>query len=153
MAINVNQSLLAILVALENSDQPLTKDQHEALYKMGQRLGAKPKKWSSHLENLLTAFPEDSSFMNFYHQALEALAQLRPEDIAKILPDDQEIKKIFPDTPAVKRVYFEGQADQNSQEICNFVRSVVKSPDPTKTSQKLTLAVRLAKYLKSLDHS
>jgi hypothetical protein len=153
MATTVNQSLLAILVALENSDQRLTEEQQQALHQMGQRLGTKPKKWSSHLEKLLKVFPEESDFLKSYHQASQALGQLSSEEIPNILPDEQEVKQIFPDAPVVKRAYFEGKADQSSQEICNFVSSVVKSPNPAETSQKLSLALRLAEYLKSLGRS
>ncbi|WP_159788934.1 hypothetical protein [Sodalinema gerasimenkoae] len=153
MATTINQSLLAILVALDQSDEPLTEEQQEALYKMGQRLGTKPKKWSSHLDKLLTVFPEESDFIKSYHEASQALAQFPSEEITQILPDEKEIEQFFPDAPVVKRAYFEGQADQSSQEICNFVSSVVKSHHPAETSKKLNLAQRLAESLKAFGNS
>ena len=153
MATTINPSLLAILVALENLAEPLTEEQQEALYKLGQRLGTKPKKWSSHLDKLLTVFPEESDFIKSYQDAYQALEQFPSEDLPKLLPGQQEVEQLFPDAPVVKRAYFEGQADQSSQEICNFVSSVVKSQNPAETSKKLSLAQRLAESLKAFGNS
>lgn len=148
-----SQSLLAILAALQNSSETLTDEQENAMYKLGQQLGARPEKWSSHINRFLAVFPENSEFVIHYQQALQTSRKLSLLEIFDVLPSEEDMQKTFPDIPVVKRAYFEGKTDQKSQEICNFVSTILKTSQPSQTIKKLQISQCIAQLLKLSDQS
>ncbi|MBK4730818.1 hypothetical protein JJD41_13225 [Oxynema sp. CENA135] len=150
MAKSANETLLAILLALENLETPLSADEQATLKKTGQRLTMHPKKWESATQKLLEAFESNASFQQCYQAALTQLENFQGNIPPELLPTEEELQQALPsEGKVVKRAYFEGQPDRVSNEILNVVTNVLKTSDPEIPLGKLSLSQRILAFFKS----
>lgn len=143
-----NETLLAILLALENLETPLSPDEQAVLKKTSQRLTLHPHKWESATQKLLEAFQAHASFQTHYKSALLQLEAFQGNIPPELLPTEEELTQALPpDGKVVKRAYFEGKPDLVSNEVLNLVTNVLNTPDPEMTNSKLNLGQRLMTLL------
>ena len=144
-----NETLLAILLALENLETPLSPDEQTVFKKTSQRLTLHPYKWESATHKLLEAFQANASFQTYDKSALMQLEAFEGNIPPELLPTEEELTQAFPsDGKIVKRAYFEGKPDLVSNEVLNLVTNVLNTPDPKMTNSKLNLGQRLMTFLK-----
>ncbi len=145
---NCSATLLAILLALNNLEAPLSPTEQAALKKAGQRLAMRPKNWESIIKQLMDGLVANTSFTQLYQSAKSQLDAVNGQILSNQLPTKNELKQALPGcSEVVKRAYFEGQPDDKSNEILNMTINILTTPEPTETTKKLTRLEELWQFL------
>ncbi|MCL2933814.1 MAG: hypothetical protein MGG11_16660 [Trichodesmium sp. MAG_R03] len=149
---NSNTTLLAILLALYNLQLPLSAAEKAAFKTAGQSLSMPHNNRESIIKDLMDKLVTNSSFTQLYQAAKSQLDAVSDQILYDQPPTENELKHAWPDGSevvklAVKRAHFEGKPDDKNNEILNMAISILTTPEPTKTAQKLTRIEKLWQFL------
>ncbi len=144
----VPNTLLALLLALKNLENPLSKNEREALADVGQQLKLDPNDWEF-IEADLMAIIEANYALNQLYQQVKAKLDAVDDPIpSELLPTDAELENALPpESEGGRRAYFEGIPDEQSNEILNITSIIVSTEKPEETTKKLPFLERLWHFL------
>ncbi len=148
MATAIHNTLLAVLLALKNLENPLSEEEGKALASVGQQLRLDPKDWDFIKDDSMAMIKANGALNQAYQQAkakLDALDRPIPSDL---LPTDEELENVLPpESEGGKRAHFEGKPDKQSNEILDLTVKVLATEKPEETAQKLPYLKRASQSL------
>ncbi|MBD1939010.1 hypothetical protein [Microcoleus sp. FACHB-68] len=140
---------LALMLALQNLELPLSPEEEEALKKAGQKWARHPKRWESIVQELMPAIEANASLKYLYQTAknqLDALGDIPPE----LLPTKEELKQ---ELPADEKREQRGPKptgrgnSQNNERLNDLVPYILKNPE---SANKLSFLERISQFLEKL---
>ncbi|NEO56028.1 MAG: hypothetical protein F6K54_24920, partial [Okeania sp. SIO3B5] len=115
MTTAVSNTLLALLLALKNLENPLSEEEHEALTDLGKQLKRNPNDWNLNKQKLMAILKANDTLKQLYQKAkakLDALDRPIPPDLLPIDADLKELKDVLPpESEANKRAHIPGKPD------------------------------------------
>lgn len=151
MDVPVNNSLLALLLALKDLDTPLSEDEKAGLADVADQLYLAPDAWEEAIEpSLMQAIASNSTLQQLYQTAKSQLDALDGNIPLDLLPTRSELEKAVPAAEEVATRGFVPEVDSaefNTHEINNMVISILGTPNPAETTKKLGAFDRVKKFL------
>ena len=149
MTPSIDTTLLALLLALSNLDEPLSSTEQAALNKAGKQLDAN-QAWDLIEKGLMKVVVANDSLHQQYQVAIALLETVDGKIPSGLLPTEAELEKLLTvGNKLEKRPYKPKPVeDFESKEILNTSIEVLKSFSPAETSKKLPLN-KLKYFLKT----
>ena len=152
MSTNGNNTLLALMLALNELETPLNADEESALSDVAAQLSIAPDAWESDIEPNLIAIIEANPNLHQLYQAAKSQLDAVNGDIPKdLLPTQSELEQVAPITAEVATRGLPPEmveSDYHSYEINNMVIGILASPKPTETTKKLSRFEKLKQFLR-----
>lgn len=152
MSTNVNNTLLALMIALNELETPLSPDEESALSDVAAQLSLDPDAWESDIEpNLIAIIEANPNLHQLYQAAKNQLDEVNGDIPKDLLPTQSELEQVAPTTAEVATRGFDPETDESdfySNEINNMVISILATPKPTETTKKLSRFERLKQFLR-----
>jgi hypothetical protein len=142
-------TLLALLIALEQLQTPLTPHEKEALENTASQLYLDPDDWDFIKEGLITTIQANPTLYQNYQTALTQLQLVNANIPSEQLPTQKELEtELTSDNKEPTTFgYFEGEPDLESDEILNVTINVLTRQDPEQAAKKLSFIKRLQNWL------
>lgn len=146
---NLQNTLLALLLALKNLETPLSGTEQTALSKAAEQLSANPNTWDLLIEpSLLAMIQANESLNQLYKIAKSQLDALSDEIPSKLLPTQEELEQVIPkDQIPVTRGKLPVNDGYKSTEINNVAINVLSTANPVETAKKLSRIEQLQQFL------
>ena len=150
MTASIDTTLLALLLALSNLDEPLSETEQAALNKVGKQLDANPKAWNIIEKGLMKVVGANDSLHQQYQAAIALLEAVDGKIPSGLLPTEAELEQLLTVGNKLEKRAGKPKPVQDSQsnEILNTSTEVLKSLSPAETSKKLPLN-KLKDFLKT----
>ena len=147
-------TLLALLLALDKPELDLNSEEREALRNTAQQLLLDPDDWDFIKEGLMETIEANSILNSEYHDVLSKL-QTVGNIPSQTMPTQNELEAELPseDEEPDSRGYFEGEDDEDSDEILNVTINVLNRKEPEKTVKNLSFIKRLKDFLSTQQNS
>lgn len=147
-------TLLALLLALDKPELNLNSEEREALRNTAQQLLIDPDDWDFIKEGLIGTIEANSILNSEYHDVLSKL-QTVGNIPSQTMPTQKELEAELPseDEEPDSRGYFEGEDDEDSDEILNVTINVLNRKEPEKTVKNLSFIKRLKDFLPKKQNS
>jgi hypothetical protein len=147
-------TLLALLLALDKPELDLNSEEREALRNTAQQLLLDPDDWDFIKKGLVGTIEANSILNSEYHDILSKL-QTVGNIPSQIMPTQKELEAELPpeDEEPESRGYFEGEDDEDSDEILNVTKNVLNRKEPEKTVKNLSFIKRLKDFLPKKQNS
>jgi len=141
MTPSIDTTLLALLLALSNLDEPLSETEQAALNKVGKQLDANPKAWDIIEKGLMKVVVANDSLNQQYQVAIDLLEAVDGKIPAGLLPTEAELEQLLTVGNKLEKRPYKPKPVENSQtnEILNMSSEVLKTLNPVETSKKLPL--------------
>lgn len=137
MDIPMQNTLLALLLALEELEAPLSKDEQSALADVAAQLYLNPKAWKEYSEPyLLKVIQANATLNQLYQSALSQLNAVNGNIPQDLLPTQAELEQVLPPSnEPVARGFVPVSDAQNSEstEITNIAINILATPNQTET--------------------
>ncbi len=149
MTPSIDTTLLALLLALSNLDEPLSETEQAALNKVGKQLDAN-QAWDTIEKGLMKVVVANDSLHQQYQAAIALLEAVDGKIPSGLLPTKAELEQLLTVRNKLEKRPYEPKPVKESQskEILNMGIEVLKTPNPPKTSEKLPLD-KLKDFLKN----
>jgi hypothetical protein len=150
MAESAKTTLLALLLALNQLETPLTADEQADLDNVGKQLKLDPDDWEYIQEGLIAIIEKNSSLNQLYQTAKAQLEAIDGNIPLELLPTQQEQEtELLADEnrEPVTFGYSEGEPDRESDEILNVSIDVLTKENSAKTAKKLSFLQRIQAFL------
>lgn len=151
MNTTIDNTLLALLLALKNLENPLNTEEQEALADVGQQLKLDPNDWDFIEDELMATIHGNDALNQLYQKAKAKLDALNSPIPPDLLPTDAELENALPrESKGGTRAhppYGEGKPDEQSNEILNLATNVVSTEKPEETAKKLPFLERVSQFL------
>ena len=150
MAESPKTTLLALLIALEKLEISLSQQEKQALENTARQLYLDPDDWDSILkEGLMPVISANPALYQNYQTALVLLQTVKANIPSEQMPTQKELEaELTPENQGYTTFgYFEGEPDQESDEILNVTINVLTRKDPEKAAKKLSFLKRLQNWL------
>ena len=150
MAESPKITLLALLIALEKLEISLSPQEKQALENIGQQLELDPDDWDSIFKKeLMPVISANPALYKNYQTALVQLQEVKANIPSEQMPTQKELEaELTRDHQGYTTFgYFEGEADQESDEILNITINVLTRKEPEKAAKKLSFLKRLQNWL------
>lgn len=148
---NCNQSLLALLLALQDLETPLSDREQSGLAEVAAQLCLDPDAWESDIEpNLLATIQDNVSLSRLYQSVKSRLDAIGGNIPLNLLPAEVELEQTSPcpESMLARGFHPEGDpSDYNSHEITNVAVNVLSAPNSTKMVQDLSRLEKLKEFL------
>ena len=148
----VNNTLLALMLALNELETPLSSDEESALSDIAAQLSLDPDAWESDIEpNLNEIIAANPHLQQLYQAAKFQLDAVNGDIPQDFLPTQLELEKVVPAMAQVATRGFDPEADESefhSSEINNMVIGILANPKPTETTKKLSRFEKLKQFLR-----
>lgn len=148
----VNNTLLALMLALNELETPLSSDEESGLSDIAAQLSLDPDAWESDIEpNLLGIIEANPNLHQLYQAAKSQLDGVNGDIPKDMLPTQSELEKVVPAIADVTTRGFDpdaGESDFHSNEINNMVIGILATPKPTETTKKITRFDKLKQFLR-----
>ena len=147
-------TLLALLLALDKPELDLNSEEREALRNTAQQLLLDPDDWDFIKEGLMETIEANSILNSEYHDVLSKL-QTVGNIPSQTMPTQNELEAELPseDEEPESRGYFQGEDDEDSDEILNVTKNVLNRKEPEKTVKNLSFIKRLKDFLSTQQNS
>ncbi|NET36545.1 MAG: hypothetical protein F6K19_31710 [Cyanothece sp. SIO1E1] len=149
---NMNQTLLALLLALNDLETSLTEQDQRCFAEVAEQLNANPKAWEAIIAPRLLASIESNSQLKstfqLYKTRLETIKGNLPHNL---LPQESELSEAAPVKPGLVAKGFKPKntaIDMDSDEINNIAFRVLSTSRPEETVKKLGSFGQLKDFLK-----
>jgi hypothetical protein len=141
MTPSIDTTLLALLLALSNLDEPLSETEQAALNKVGKQLDANPKAWDIIEKGLMKVVVANDSLNQQYQVAIDLLEAVDGKIPSGLLPTEAELEQLLTVGNKLEKRPYKPKPVENSQtnEILNMSSEVLKTLNPVETSKKLPL--------------
>ncbi len=149
MNTQINTTILAFLLALQELDKPLSQSEKKTLAEIADQLDVQPKAWESFTQPLLLKMIADNESLNqgyhVYKSKLDSLETIPSE----LLPSVTEIEqlKMGESLPMTRGYKPQSEAIGYNQQINNVVIVISRSEHPESTVKKLSLIEKLKELL------
>ncbi|MGJ5675488.1 MAG: hypothetical protein ACR9NN_18045 [Nostochopsis sp.] len=155
MAESPKITLLALLIALEQLQTPLTLHEKEALETTASQLYLDPDDWDFIQEGLIASIESNLALYQNYQTALTQLQSVSGNIPSEQMPTQKELEtELTSDNKEPTTFgYFEGEPDLESDEILNVTINVLTSQDPEQAAKKLSFLKRLQNWLPKQQNS
>lgn len=150
MTPSIDTTLLALLLALSNLDAPLTDAEKDALNTTGEQLDANLKAWNTIEKGLMKAIEANHSLHQQY-QAARTLLQAVDRNIPReLLPTEAELEEVLGISTILEKRPYKPKLSDDSQSdaILSMSIKVLNTPNPEKTTKKITRLEKLLQFLK-----
>lgn len=148
----VNNSLLALMLALNDLESPLSEEEESTLSEVADRLALDPDAWESDIEpDLLAVIAANPNFNQLFQSAKSQLDAVNGNIPKDLLPTQTELEKVIPAEPEIATRGFDPEAEESdfhSDEISNMVISILSNPNPSETTKKLGRFEQLKQFLR-----
>ncbi|MBD2214091.1 hypothetical protein H6G27_30125 [Nostoc linckia FACHB-104] len=148
---NLNNTLIALLLALKDSETPLSETEQSDLSQVAEQLSANPKAWEILIEPRLLAMIQANEPLNQRFQAAKSqLDNLGDTVPLNLLPSEAELEQVAPKqkpqvvTRGIPQV---SSSDLRSNEITNMAIRVMTTPNPSETAKKLSRFEQFQQFL------
>lgn len=141
-------TLLALLLALEQLQTPLTPDEKEALQTTASQLYLDPDEWDIK-EGLMATIEANPNLYQKYQTTLVQLQLVNGNIPSEQMPTQSELETELPveNREPTKFGYFEGEPDRESDEIINLTINIFSREDPEKAVKNLSFLKRIQNWL------
>jgi hypothetical protein len=142
-------TLLALLIALEQLQTPLTPHEKEALENTASQLYLDPYDWDFIKEGLIATIQANPTLYQNYQTALTQLQSASANIPSEQMPTQKELEtELTSDNKEPTTFgYFEGEPDRESDEILNVTINVLTRQDPEQAAKRLSFLKRLQNWL------
>lgn len=151
IALNINNTLLSLLLALKDSATPLSDTEKSDLSVAAEQLAANPKAWERLIEPRLLVMIQANEALNerfqFVKCQLENLGDKIPQNL---LPTEIELEQVVPTpkTQLIARAPLQiSPSDLKSSEITNMAIRVMSTSNPAETAKKLSRFEQFQQFL------
>ncbi len=148
---NLNNTLLALLLALKDSETPLSDTEQSDLSQAAEQLSANPKAWEILIEPRLLAMLKANEPLNQRFQAAKSpLDNLGGKIPLNLLPSEAEVEQAAPKQkpqPTTRAIPQVSSSDLRGNEITNMAIRVMATPNPSETAKKLNSFEQLQQFL------
>lgn len=151
ITLNINNTLLSLLLALRDSATPLNDTEKSDLSFAAEQLAANPKAWERLIEPRLLAMIQANEALNqrfqFIKFQLENLGDQIPQNL---LPTEIELEQVAPapKTQLIARAPLQvSPSDLKSSEITNMAIRVMSTSNPSETTKKLSRFEQFQQFL------
>jgi hypothetical protein len=138
MDANLDKTLLAFLLALYQLEPKLTDDELYALDELGEALDdewvGEELNFIADIEAIAAANP---TLNQLYQEALTKLAPLNPDQLYQALPSPDRVEELLGVSGTSKGYVPEGKATQQTNEVVNLSRMVMRRDRPEKDVKKI----------------
>ncbi|MFP4103413.1 hypothetical protein [Coleofasciculus sp.] len=148
--LTANNTLLALLLALQDLEASLTEQEQAAFTDIAYQLQLEPDAWESDIAPSLVSIIQVNPNLNQRYQTaksqLDTVSDTLPPDV---LPTSAELEYVA-STTAPKTRGFPPVADEfesDSLEINNIAIDILSQPNPSATAKKLSSLERLKQFL------
>ncbi|MBD2194478.1 MULTISPECIES: hypothetical protein [Calothrix] len=148
---NLNNTLLALLLALQDSEITLSDTEQSDLSQVAEQLSANPKAWEILIEPRLLVMIQANETLNQRFQAAKSLLDNLGDKIPlNLLPSEAELEQAAPKqkpqvvTRGIPQV---SSSDLRSNEITNMAIRVMATPNPSETAKKLSSFDKFQQFL------
>lgn len=151
MTVPVNNSLLALLLALTDLQTPLSENEKSVLAEVSEQLSADLDAWKPLIEPSLQDMIQANTTLNQLYQT--ALFQLQAVDgniPDNLLPSESELEQALPTSNQVVTRGFAPVSDPEdfeSNEITNIAISILATKNPTESVKKLSGFEQIKQFL------
>lgn len=141
MTPSIDTTLLALLIALSNLDEPLSPTEQAALNKAGKQLDANPKAWNIIEKGLMKVVVANDSLNQQYQVAIDLLEAVDDKIPSGLLPTESELEQVSRVGNKLEKRPYKPKPVKESQsnEILNMSTEVLKTLNPVEASKKLPL--------------
>ncbi|MFB2969151.1 hypothetical protein ACE1CD_09275 [Aerosakkonema sp. BLCC-F183] len=147
----VNNSLLALMLALKDLESPLSEDEQSTLSDVAAQLSLDPDAWESDIEpTLMAVIAANPNLNQLYQSAKSQLDNVNGNIPKEFIPTQFEVEKIISPMFAIVNRGFDPEADESdfeSNEINNMVISILSNPDPVELTKKLGRFEQLKQFI------
>lgn len=142
-------TLIALLIALEQLQTPLTPDEKEALETTALQLKLDPDDWDLIQEGLSKTIQANPALYQNYQTALTQLQSINGDIPSEQMPTQKELETELTsnNTEPITFGYFEGEPDRESDEILNVTINVLTRQNPDQAAKRLSFVKRLQNWL------
>ncbi|MBN4004792.1 hypothetical protein [Nostoc sp. LPT] len=148
---NLNNTLLALLLALRDSEIPLSDTEQSDLSQAAEQLSANPKAWEILIEPRLLVMIQANEPLNQRFQAAKSqLDNLGDTIPLNLLPSEAELEQAVPKQkpqPITRAIPQVSSSDLRSNEITNMAIKVLATPNPSETAKKLSSFEQFQQFL------
>ncbi|WP_448266407.1 hypothetical protein [Nostoc sp. DSM 114159] len=148
---NLNNTLLALLLALKDSEIPLSDTEQSDLSQAAEQLSANPKAWEVLIEPRLLVMIQANEPLNQRFQAAKSqLDNLGDTIPLNLLPSEAELEQAVPKQkpqPITRAIPQVSSSDLRSNEITNMAIKVLATPNPSETAKKLSSFEQFQQFL------
>ncbi|MEH1951909.1 MAG: hypothetical protein V7K77_33900 [Nostoc sp.] len=151
---NLNNTLLALLLALKDSETPLSDTEQSDLSHAAEQLSANPnnpKAWEILIEPRLLVMIQANEPLNQRFQAAKSqLDNLGDTIPLNLLPSEAELEQALPKQkpqPITRAIPQVSSSDLRSNEITNMAIRVMATPNPSETAKKLSSFEQFQQFL------
>ena len=151
MTVPVNNSLLALLLALTDLQAPLSENEKFALFEVGEQLSADLNAWQPLTEPFLSGIIQANATLNQLYQA--ALSQLEAVDgniPDNLLPSESELEQALPVSNQMVTRGFAPVSDAEdfeSNEITNIAINILATKNPAESVKKINFFEQIKQFL------
>lgn len=147
---NLNNTLLALLLALKDSEIPLSDTEQSDLSLAAEQLSANPKAWEVLIEPRLLVMIQANEPLNQRFQAVKSQLDNLGDIPLNLLPSEAELQQIAPKQkpqPTTRAIPQVSSSDLRSNEITNMAIRVMATPNPSETAKKLSSFEQFQQFL------
>jgi hypothetical protein len=149
MTPQINTTILAFLLALQELDTPLSQEEKKALAEIADQLDVQPKAWESFTQPLLLKMIIGNELLNQRYQAYKFKLDSLETIPSELLPTITEIEQLKRGESLATLKGFEPQSEAigYNQQINNAVIVISRSEQPEETAKKLNFTQKLKQLL------
>ncbi|MEH1855702.1 MAG: hypothetical protein V7L11_29485 [Nostoc sp.] len=148
---NLNNTLLALLLALKDSETSLSDREQADLFQAAEQLSANPKAWEILIEPRLLGMLQANEPLNQRFQAAKSqLDNLGDTIPINLLPSEAELEQAAPKQkpqPTTRAIPQVSSSDLRSNEITNMAIRVMATPNPSEIAKKLSSFEQFQQFL------
>lgn len=144
MPASIETPWLALLLALNRLETPLSDSEKTALAKTGMQLEDDPEDAEEIAEKLLAKIAQNPALYEIYERVKAKLDSADDPMPPHLEPTPEELERELPPGPNLPRSFgrFKGKPDLRSKEIINITRVILTSEDPAKSAKELSFSAR-----------
>lgn len=141
-----SDTLLALLLALNNLEPPMSAEDNAKLFEIGEQLELDPDDWEFIREGLMAIIANNPQLEQQFQMSLNQLATLEEEMKPQLSPTEKEITQAF-DRSSSWEIRGEDKAEVKTEAIVKIAIKVLKDDQPTKTTKTLNWIKRVDKLV------
>jgi hypothetical protein len=142
-------TLMALLLALKNLEEPLSELEQSKLFDIGEQLETDLTKWHSTQNDLMAVISANAFLKKLYESFITDIYSVKYDALFSKLVTEKELEQELPQESYLQvRGHFAGQPDLQSNEILNVIIVVLKTKDPVAAIQKLSFIDRILKSIR-----
>lgn len=153
---SLDQTLLALLLALKNLKVPLTDAERDEFFEIGEQLELDPDDWDFIYEGMIDTIAKNPSLNQLFKAYISQLDPLNGSILLGLLPTEKELKQELSSASDPESLGYKPKKafSSESNELINVtVVAVLKNDQPKEITQKLSFLKRLQKHIQELPSS